>query len=191
MNFNARRRRITSFAMVVSLIAAVAVHAQTKPNTPPPQARSVLDAASKTAKSENKNIMVHFEASWCSWCKRLDEAMRSPELGKLFGDNFVLVALTVLESDQKKALENPGAEILMKEMGGEKAGLPFYAFLKADGTPIANSVALPKSVNIGYPATAEEIEAFGKLLEKSVIRMTSTQRDQVIEYLKKHAPKQD
>ena len=124
MKTTAKRVHVAACAVVLSLLAAAILKAETQSKAPA-AAATVMNAAIQTAKSEDKSIMVHFEASWCSWCKRLDEALRSPELGKMFADNYVLVALTVLESDDKKALENPGAEDLMKEMGGEKAGLPF------------------------------------------------------------------
>lgn len=174
--------------VLIAGVAAGSTYAQREsPN--PPSAKAVLSTAMQTARAQNKNIMVHFEASWCSWCKHLDAAMRSPELGKMFDDNYVLVALTVLESDKLKSSENPGAEEMMKELGGEKAGLPFYVFLTKDGTPVANSMAMPKGDNIGYPATAEEIQAFDRLIARTALRLTTEQRARLVDYLKKNAPK--
>lgn len=175
-------------AWIVALCVLGAFPILAKPDSSPkPSARELLSAATKTAKAENKAIMVHFSASWCGWCKQLDAFLNAPDVGKLMTDNYVLLELTVQESREMKALENPGAEALMKEMGGEEAGLPFYFFLDKDGKKICDSLVLPGGANIGHPATAEEIKAFEGLLEKSAPRMTSAQRDQIGAFLTKNA----
>lgn len=160
-----------------------------KPDTmPKPSARELLSAALNTAKAQDKTVMVHFSASWCGWCKRLDAFLNAPEVGKLMTDNYVLLELTVQESREKKALENPGADVLMKEMGAGDAGLPYYFFLDKDGKKIGDSLVMPGGKNIGHPANAEEIKAFVGLLEKSAPRMTSAERAQIVSYLTRNAP---
>jgi len=154
----------------------------------PPSAESLMDAAVKTAKSQNKIVLVHFGASWCVWCRHLDDMLQGPELGRLFADHFVIVHLTVQESDDKKQLENPGAEEMMTKEGASKSGVPVFMFFDQAGKKIADSLALPNRANIGYPASPEEIEAFGGILEKTTPRMTAAQRASIIDYLKKHAP---
>jgi thioredoxin-related protein len=158
--------------------------------TKTPPAQTIIDRALKTAKAENKTLFVHFGASWCEWCKQLDAMLSSKEIGKLISDNFVLVNLTVQESDDKKALENPGAQEIMERNGAGKAGVPYYLFLDKDGKKIADSLAMPKGGNIGYPATPEEIKTFEGLLPKAAPRMTAAQRATISDYLRKHAPKQ-
>lgn len=158
--------------------------------TKTPPAQTIIDRALKTAKAENKTVFVHFGASWCVWCKHLDAMLSSQEVGKLISDNFVLVNLTVQESDDKKALENPGAQEIMEKNGAGKAGVPYYLFLDKDGKKIVDSLAMPKGGNIGYPATPEEIKTFESLLPKAAPRMTAAQRASISEYLTKHAPQQ-
>src|SRR5262245_12966170 len=114
-------KRWSAFLLFVLFIASAQLSAMA-----PPTAESLLADAVKTAKAQDKVVLVHFGASWCSWCKRLDEMILGPELGKLFADHFVIVHLTVQESDNKKALENPGAEALMKAEGADKAGVPVF-----------------------------------------------------------------
>jgi hypothetical protein len=109
------------------------------------------------------------------------------EVSKLFADHYVVVNLTVKESEPKKALENPGAEKLLGELGGEQSGLPFYAFLDQAGKKIADSLAMPRGGNIGHPATPEEIKAFDKLLERTAPRMTGAERTRIVDYLTKSA----
>ena len=154
----------------------------------PPTAESLVDAAVKTAKSQDKIVLVHFGASWCVWCRHLDDMLQGPELGKLFADHFVIVHLTVQESDDKKQLENPGAEQLLAREGAGKSGVPVFMFFDQAGKKIADSLALPNRANIGYPASPEEIEAFAGILEKTTPRMTAVQRGSIVDYLKKHAP---
>jgi thiol:disulfide interchange protein len=155
---------------------------------PKPSAQELLSAAAKTAKAQNKSIMVHFSASWCGWCKRLDAFLNAPEVGKLMADNYVLLELVVQESREKKALELPGAAEVMKEMGAAEAGLPYYFFLDKDGKKIGDSLVMPGGKNIGHPANAEEIKAFVGLLERTAPRMTATQRTTIAEYLANNAP---
>jgi thioredoxin-related protein len=175
--------------LVILVVMIMACAAQlTVAAMAPPSADSLVDAAVKSAKSQDKVVLVHFGASWCVWCRHLDEMLQGPELGKLFADHFVIVHLTVQESDDKKQLENPGAEQLLAREGAGKSGVPVFMFFDQAGKKIADSLALPNRANIGYPASPEEIQAFGGILEKTTPRMTAVQRASIIDYLKKHAP---
>jgi thioredoxin-related protein len=181
--FNAPRMLAILIFVIVTSSAKPAVSAMA-----PPSAESLVDAAVKNAKSQDKIVLVHFGASWCVWCRHLDDMLQGPELGKLFADHFVIVHLTVQESDDKKQLENPGAEQLLAREGAGKSGVPVFMFFDQTGKKIADSLALPNRANIGYPASPEEIEAFGGILEKTTPRMTAAQRVSIIDYLKAHAP---
>ena len=154
-----------------------------------PSADALIAAALRTAKAENKNVMLEFRADWCPWCARLDKALASPELTKLFSDNYVIVKLTVQESEDKILWETPGAQAILEEIGASKAGIPMVVFLDKEGKRIGNSLAMPNGGNIGYPVTAEEIQAFGGLLEKTAPQMTSQQRQTVLDWLKKNDPR--
>jgi len=100
-----------------------------------------------------------------------------------------MVTLDVMENGPKVATdENPGGLAIMKTLGGEKSGLPFYAIIDAKGKKLADSNAMPKDQNIGYPGSPEEIEAFGKILEKTAPKWKATDRQKLIDYLKENAP---
>lgn len=161
---------------------------EAKQDTPPQPSQTVMNMAVKKAQKEKKAVMVIFHASWCGWCKRLEAVMERPEFQKLFADNYVVVTLDVMENGEKKALENPGGGKLMSDLGGEKSGLPFYAFLDAKGKKLADSNVMPKNMNIGYPGAPEEITAFEKLLKDTAPRLSEKQRGTLIEYLRKNAP---
>jgi len=187
MNYYNKRFVLTIIAIIVLMITnVIALPADTGSRTPPP-AQELLDQAIKSAKAENKAIFVHFGASWCGFCKRLDAFLQAPQVGKMMTDNYVLVSLVVKESREKKALENPGAMELMKKMGGVDIGLPFFFFMDQEGKKLADSLALPNRENIGYPSSKAEIKAFDKLLEQTAPRMTSADRAAIADYLAKNA----
>jgi hypothetical protein len=139
--------------------------------------------AGEAATVDDRAVLVKFRASWCVWCARLDAALHSFELGWLIEDNYVLVDITVQESDDKLGLETPGGQELMDTMGGAAAGLPFYAFLDASLSKLADSNAMPDGGNIGYPVTPEEIASFDDLLARTAPRMAPEHRDRVGDYL--------
>ena len=167
--------------LVLSFAMASAAHAQ---SSAPQPAKMVLAAALDTAKAQQKNVLVHFGASCCTYCRQLDAMLESPELTKLFHDNYVITHLTIQESPDKIALENPGAQELATAAGA-KGGIPIYIFFDSAGNRLATSMAMPDGGNIGHPVTPEEIAAFDGLLKKTAPRMTEAQRKQVSDYLKK------
>lgn len=179
--------RKTIYITIIFLIATTLITAQSEKPKP---ANDILNVALKEAKETNKNVFLIFHASWCGWCKRLDKAMQSDELKKIFEDNYVIAHLDVLESkDKVETLENPGGKEIMATLGGEKSGLPFYTFLDAVGNKLADSNVMPtKNPNIGYPGSPEEIEAFGKLLKVSAKNLSDEKFNMIIDYLKKNAP---
>ena len=75
----------------------------------------------------------------------------------------------VVQENANKALENPGAEALLKHFGGP-AGLPYSAFLDARGSLIVNSKH--EGENIGYPAQPGEIVWFVKMMRKAAPKMS-------------------
>ncbi|HEX4996634.1 MAG TPA: thioredoxin family protein [Terriglobia bacterium] len=167
--------------LTVVLVLAVSTAAR----TPPPTARDVLVKALEQAKVEQKNVLIHFGASWCSWCMRLDAMLESAEVGKIFHENYVIAHLTIQESPDNVALENPGAEDMVNSAGAGGAGVPVYIFFDSAGQTLATSMAMPDGQNIGHPASPEEINAFDVLLEKTAPRITKEQRKLVSEYLSK------
>jgi thiol-disulfide isomerase/thioredoxin len=165
----------------LTVIVALCLAARAWADVPP--AKEVLDTALTEAKAEQKNVLVHFGASWCTWCRHLDAMLEGPELGQLFHDNYVITHLTILESDDKKALENPGALEMAADAGGGSGGVPFYIFFDSEGRRLATSMVMPNGGNIGHPVSPKEIKAFVGLLEKTAPRMTATDRNRVAEYL--------
>jgi len=133
-----------------------------------PTAQKVMDEAKAKASSEHKAIFLHFGASWCGWCKRLDAFLERPDIKAIFEKNFVPVKLVVQEKEKDKALENPGAEALLQKVGGP-GGLPYSAFVSEKGALIVNSKR--NGQNIGYPGAPEEIDWFIQMMKKAAPAM--------------------
>ena len=82
----------------------------------PPSADDVI--AEAKAKANGKAIYLHFGASWCGWCKRLDAFLERPDIKPVFEKYFVPVKLVVQEDTKHKALENAGSDAWLAKIGG-------------------------------------------------------------------------
>lgn len=172
---------------IVTIFLAGTIAAQTEKPLP---AGKVMNNAYAASKETGKNVFLIFHATWCSWCKRLEKAMDSQELKPIFEKYFVITYLDVLERGEKIAqYENPDGKALMDKLGGATAGIPFYAFINAEGKTLATSNVMPKDSNIGYPGSLEEINAFMKILKTGAPNINDDDYNTLFTYLKKNAPK--
>jgi thioredoxin-related protein len=154
-------------ASVVAVCALAVSAALAEPAAP--TADQALAPAKAKASAEQKAIFLHFGASWCVWCKRLDAFLDRPEIKPVFEKYFIPVKLVVQENAKNKALENPGADSLRQQLGGATAGLPYFAFLDEKGEMIANSML--NGSNIGYPGEPNEIDYFLQMMKKAAPKM--------------------
>src|ERR1017187_885773 len=141
----------------------------------PPSADQVMSQAEAKATAEHKVIFVHFGASWCGWCRKLDAYLDRPDIKPVFEKYFVPVKLVVAENEKNKALENAGGDALLATLGGP-AGLPYSAFLDEHGGLIINFKA-PSNIgggeNIGFPVQPQEVDWFVKMIRKGAPQITS------------------
>ncbi|WP_114792288.1 thioredoxin family protein [Niabella yanshanensis] len=132
----------------------------------PVSADTILARAFSKAKKEKKNVFIIFHASWCGWCRKMDAAMSDPACKPFFDANYIVEHLTILESKDKRQLENQGAEALFKKYAPADSGIPFWLIYDAKGTLIADA-KMPDGSNAGCPATADEVAHLIHTLKRS------------------------
>ena len=93
--------------------------------------------------------------------------MNDPAIKKSFENNYVITHLTILESADKKSLENPGAiELYTKYAGPKGQGIPFWIIYDKNGKFLSDAQSSP-GMNTGCPATREEVQYFITVLKKT------------------------
>ena len=113
--------------LLLALMAGTASADDKKPYNESANAKEDVQAALKTAKAENKAVLIVFGGNWCGDCKVLDIEMHQGELVKLVNDKLVVVKVDVGRFDKNLDVANRYGNILKK-------GVPSVALLRADGS---------------------------------------------------------
>lgn len=182
--------RLSLLVSTVALCSVAFAGDEAKP------ADTVMAEAFATAKKEKKTVFLSFHASWCGWCHKLEDFLKIPKVKEVWDKRFVTVWLTVLESPDKKADENPGGDAWLKKVGGDNQGIPYMAFFNGNGEmlvtsdrPADKANAKDRGGNTGYPAAPEEIGWFMTMLEKGAKNVTPAERAMIKKALEEEAKK--
>ena len=98
-----------------------------KPYNENANAKEDVQAALKTAKAENKAVLIVFGANWCGDCKVLDMEMHQGGLAALVKERLVVVKVDVGRYDKNLDVAGQYGKIL-------KNGVPSVAQVRADGS---------------------------------------------------------
>ena len=121
----------------------------------PVAAEAVLANALTRAKSDDKNVFVHFSAPWCSYCKRLDAFLQDEKVAPLFGRSFIPVKVDVERM-------TGGHDMATRYGRREEDGTPYFAILDSTGKKLADAHA--KAGNVGFPVEPHEVAHFMKVV---------------------------
>lgn len=131
----------------------------------------ILDDALAQAREQDKLAFVHFGAPWCPWCHKLEAFLAREDVIDVLGDHFIDVKI-----DTDRTIGGGG--MLSEMRKSPRGGIPWFAFLDADGSIVAHSSE--RGQNIGYPAAPEEADAFLEMLRETKRDITEAQ----LEFLK-------
>ena len=133
---------------------------------PPLDARRVADAALAQAKSQGKMVFVRLGAPWCGWCHKLDDFVARKDIAAILARDFLDTKLDLDRMQNAK-------EVAGRFRSNEDSGLPWFAFVDADGKVLASSEG-PEG-NVGFPAAPAEIAHFAGMLKKHARNITADQ----------------
>lgn len=138
-------------------------------------AEDVFAEAASRATAQNKSILMVFRASWCDFCRPLDNFLDAPDIRPIMDKYFVRVDLAVDEEAQGKPyLNNPGAEDFWIRAGG-RGHVPFMVIYDSQGEPIVTSNRQPIGGNMGYPAKPVEVDWFVQMLKMSAASISDAE----------------
>lgn len=134
----------------------------------PLDANAVLAAGLAEADASGRTVMVHFTAPWCGWCRRLEAWMAQPRVHEILARHLVDVRI---DTDR----DTGGDELFKKHTQGRSTGIPWCAFVAADGSMLATTDG--PDGNVGFPSSDEEIAAFRDILTAAAPRITEAEID--------------
>lgn len=120
-----------------------------------------LSDALKTAKSQNKPVMIDFYTEWCGWCKKLDSDTYADSTVKKLAEDFICVKI---DGDKERGLVGKY----------NISGYPTIIFLSFEGTVIKQFA--------GYLGPADFAKTMKDVLEKT--KKSSAPTTKIIEKIK-------
>lgn len=113
----------TGFFLIMLFLFGIAAKSQT----------TGFNDALKTAKDDNKRVIVDIYTDWCGWCKKMDaDAYNNKDIKELIEDNFVFVKLNAEGSNKVKF---NGKEMTETDLAllFQATGYPTTVFLEPNG----------------------------------------------------------
>ena len=138
-----------------------------------PSIQVVMDSAFKTAKNENRHILLIFHTSWCDYCKLLIDGLAINDSKIFFDENFILT--TINPFDEKA---NAGAMNYFEELlEGNIKTYPSTFIIDESGKKLDHYY--------GYPSSESKIDSLTSILNK-YSRFDSIQNELYLDILSEH-----
>ena len=142
----------------------------------PLDANKVYEKALAQAKTEGKLVFLHIGAPWCGWCKKLEAFIARPEIDAIISKDYVHVKI-----DQDRM--TGGKEFAAKIREGKQGGIPWFAYLDADGKTLATSDG--PDGNVGFPVQPNEIAHWLDMFKETAKKITSMELGTIKQELEK------
>lgn len=112
-------------------------------------ANKQIEAALKTAHSENKRVILIFGGNWCYDCHVLDQALHEDEAAKIVKESFLLVHVDIGEGDKN-------LDLIKKYETTLGFGVPTVVIIDDEGRVV-------------YSSTKGEFEAARRMMKKDLV----------------------
>ena len=139
----------------------------------------MLEQALAKARDDRKAVFVRLGSPGCVWCRRLEAFLHRKPIADVIARDFVGLKIDLVRMKNGQSVG--------KKLRGGTGGIPWFAFLDAEGKTLQTSDG--PAGNVGFPVTDAEIAHFKTMLTKAARRITAEQIAAIIGALKDDAKK--
>ena len=158
-------------------VSSGSLNAEAKKHYPPTAAHDILEAACKTATRESKAVFVKSGFPECGWCRIFDRYHNLPDVQRILGRYYVIVAI-----DTKNM---PDGEATFSKYA--KPAAPSWVIISPQKRVIVDSYS--REGNVGYPVEPNETAYYLAALNRATPTITEAELQTLSRQIKKAARK--